>query len=143
MILIACVDDNGGMMFNRRRQSQDRILRRHILQMAAGSRLWMNAYTFGQFKQEKAQENASQIQVAEDFPDRAGAGEYCLCENTDFHPWEDQVEQVVLFHWNRTYPADLYLEQIFSLDGWYCTKTEEFPGSSHEKITKEVYKRCE
>ena len=27
MIVIACLDDNGGMMFNHRRQSQDRVLR--------------------------------------------------------------------------------------------------------------------
>ena len=26
MIVIACLDDNGGMMFNHRRQSQDRML---------------------------------------------------------------------------------------------------------------------
>ncbi len=34
MILIVCVDDNKGMMFNHRRQSQDRVLRRHILDMS-------------------------------------------------------------------------------------------------------------
>ena len=141
MILIACIDDKGGMMFNRRRQSQDRVLRRYILEMAAGSRLWMNAYTFGQFKQENIQEAAPSIQVAEDFPGRAGAGEYCLCENTDFHLWEGRVEQVILFRWNRTYPADLYFRQVFSLNGWHCTQSEEFPGYSHEKITKEVYER--
>ncbi len=137
MILIACIDDKGGLMFNRRRQSQDQTLRDYILKMTAGSRLWMNAYTFGQFKQE----DAPQIQVAEDFPSQAGTGEYCLCENTDFHLWEGRVEQVILFRWNRTYPADLYFRQVFSLNGWHCTQSEEFPGYSHEKITKEVYER--
>ena len=33
MILIVCIDDNKGMMFNHRRQSQDGVLRRHILDM--------------------------------------------------------------------------------------------------------------
>ena len=36
MILIAAVDDRGGLTFNRRRQSQDRILRQQILSMTAG-----------------------------------------------------------------------------------------------------------
>lgn len=33
MIVIACLDDNGGMMFNHRRQSQDSVLRAHIAEL--------------------------------------------------------------------------------------------------------------
>ena len=33
MVLIVCVDDHNGMMFNHRRQSQDRILRADILNL--------------------------------------------------------------------------------------------------------------
>ena len=36
MILIVCVDDHNGMMFNHRRQSQDRILRGDILELTEG-----------------------------------------------------------------------------------------------------------
>ena len=39
MILIVCVDNKNGMLFNRRRQSQDRMLRTRILEMTAQSRL--------------------------------------------------------------------------------------------------------
>ena len=45
MILIVCVDDHNGMMFNHRRQSQDRILRADILELTGGKKLWMNAYS--------------------------------------------------------------------------------------------------
>ena len=45
MIVIVAVDDRNGMMFNRRRQSQDRVLREHILDMTVGKKLWMNHYT--------------------------------------------------------------------------------------------------
>lgn len=41
MILIVCVDDHNGMMFNHRRQSQDRILRGDILELTEGKILWM------------------------------------------------------------------------------------------------------
>ena len=44
MIVIACLDDNGGMMFNHRRQSQDRVLRAHIAALVGDARLWMNHY---------------------------------------------------------------------------------------------------
>ena len=40
MIVIACVDDRMGMLFNRRRQSQDAALRQRLLERAAGRPVW-------------------------------------------------------------------------------------------------------
>ncbi len=53
--------------------------------------------------------------------------------------YEDRIEKVILFKWNRNYPADTF----FSLDlsGYTLEKTEDFAGNSHEKITKEIYRR--
>ena len=34
MTLIVCLDDKNGMAFNHRRQSQDRLLRRRVLELA-------------------------------------------------------------------------------------------------------------
>ena len=41
MIVIACLDDNGGMMFNHRRQSQDRMLRAHIAALVGDAMSWI------------------------------------------------------------------------------------------------------
>ena len=49
------------------------------------------------------------------------------------------MEGVILYRWNRTYPADLRL--TLSLEGWSLERREIFAGSSHEKIIKEVYRR--
>lgn len=38
MIVICVMDDHGGMLFNHRRQSQDRILRARILQRIQGKK---------------------------------------------------------------------------------------------------------
>ena len=134
MILIACIDDRGGMLFNHRRQSQDRLLRLDLLEEAAGRPVWMNAYSRKQF--DPAPEN---IRVEEDFAARAGEGEFCFFEDVDPAPWLDKAETVILYHWNRRYPADLYFP--LPLTGWSVKRREEFAGSSHEKITKEVYVR--
>ena len=134
MIIIAVVDDSGGMMFNRRRQSQDRVLREKILSMAGASRLWMNDYTAKQFA-----DHAAEIHADNDFLTKAGAGEYCFVENTSVSACVDKIEQVILFRWNRAYPADVFFDLDLSAPVWKLTGTEEFPGFSHEKITKEVY----
>ena len=42
---MVCVDDNLGMAFNHRRQSQDRVLRRKMLERTAGRPLWMSPYS--------------------------------------------------------------------------------------------------
>ena len=39
MIIMVCVDDNNGMMFNKRRQSQDRVLRQRMLELAGEKKL--------------------------------------------------------------------------------------------------------
>ena len=50
MKLIICVDDNNGMMFNRRRQSKDREVRHDILAYTMPERIWMNEYSLEQLK---------------------------------------------------------------------------------------------
>ena len=134
MIAVVCVDDRGGMLFNRRRQSQDRLVREDLLRGAAGRPLWMNGYSLGQFAPPPPN-----IRAAEDFWAQAGPGELCFAEDRDPGAWADELEGLILYRWNRRYPADLYLS--LSLEGWTLERREEFPGSSHEKITKEVYHR--
>ena len=77
------------------------------------------------------------LRVAEDFLDRAGPGEFCFVEDRSVKPYETRIEQVILYRWNRAYPADLYWD--LPLDGWTLERREEFPGYSHKIITKEVY----
>ena len=43
MIVIACVDDNNGMLFHQRRQSRDIALYNHILQLTEGKKLFSKA----------------------------------------------------------------------------------------------------
>ncbi len=134
MRIAICIDSRGGMLFNRRRQSQDRLLRQDLLSEAAGGPLWMSPYSREQFS-----DPPEMVRAAEDFPRRAGPGELCFFEDLDPALWLAEAEEVVLYHWNRTYPADRRFP--LPLTGWTLERREEFSGSSHEKITKEVYRR--
>jgi hypothetical protein len=137
VIIIVCVDDKNGMMFNKRRQSKDSILIKNMIQEIGDAPLWVNEYSAKQFV-DIPKEN---LTVCEDFLDLAREGEYCFVENLSLLNYENQIEQFILYHWNRNYPADFYFN--FDLTEWKIISQEEFVGSSHEKITKEIYVRVE
>lgn len=139
MILMAAVDDNNGMLFNKRRQSQDRALRERILALSAHSCLWVNHYTEKQFAQDG--QAVDHLNADDGFMEKAARGEYCFVENTAVAPYEDRTEQIILFHWNRRYPADFFFDIDLASGGWKLSSVEDFPGYSHEKITMEVYTR--
>lgn len=132
MIIIVCIDDKFGMMFNHRRQSQDKELRKIILQEAKGKKLWMNSYSAKQFD-----EDCPLISVDEKFLQYAETGDYCFVEDIDIGPYIDYIDELILIRWNRVYPADTYLK--IDLSEWFLKNKEEFKGNSHEKITLEDY----
>ena len=122
-------------MFNHRRQSRDRAVVQMILDMTTGAALCIIEYSAPLFTEFAA----PQIQVDAQFLDKAGPADYCLVENVDVSPYLPFIEKSILFHWNRSYPSDMKFP--IKLDGgkWRLISTNEFPGSSHEKITMEVY----
>lgn len=134
MKLILFLDERGGMLFNRRRQSQDRVAREYILKRTAGSRLLMNPYSAKQFGE------GAPVTVTESPQKEAGAADYALIENL---PVElAGVDEVILMLWNCLYPSDVRFDKnsLFPL-GFSLAESEEFAGYSHERITVETYRR--
>lgn len=136
MILIACIDDDYGMMFNGRRQSQDCLLRQRIIKLVDGAPLWMSHYSASQFA-----EDGSQINVDDACMSEAAEGEYCFVETIDPAPFQKWIERIVLYKWNRKYPSDMKLTIQVPGPDWILARTSDFQGSSHEKITEEVFER--
>lgn len=135
MIIIVCIDSKNGMAFSGRRQSRDRILRQRVLSLAGTKKLWMNAYSAKQF----ADEASDCIVTDEQFLEHAGPGEYCFVENQEVSPHLPRIEGIILYRWNRTYPSDFCFTA--DLAEWKLEQTADFPGSSHERITEEIYGR--
>ena len=77
------------------------------------------------------------IQVDEEFLDKSQS--ICFVENQDITPYLPKIDTLVLFQWNRDYPADFFF--TVDLSQWNLISTEDFEGTSHEKITMEVYKK--
>ena len=136
MILMAAVDDGMGLMFNHRRQSRDRLLRQRMLELAGDRTLWMDGCSAAQFGRELEGRN---VRVEEDFLAQAAPGDFCFLEDRSPLPAAERIERLILFRWNRAYPADLRFD--LDLGCWRLTEALDFPGSSHDKITQEVYVR--
>ena len=134
MTVFICLDDNNGMLFNRRRQSRDKEVLKDMLAVSEGS-IWMNAYSAALFGTA-----SGKIIVREDLPWSVPEDGWCFLEDLPLKPYEDKVKSVIVYYWNRIYPADTYLDIDLNC-GWEITDTKEFGGNSHEKITRKLYKR--
>lgn len=130
MKLIVCVDDRMGMAFNKRRQSRDRVLCEDIAGLVGGAQVWMDPRSVMLF------EGLGMQITSEGAPEE---GEYVFLEFTAPSRLSAPPEKIVLYRWNRHYPADVRFD--LPLEGYSCAETAEFPGSSHETITREVYEK--
>lgn len=63
MIVITCLDQKNGMMFNHRRQSQDSVLREHVAKLVANVPLWMNHYSAQNRKSASQRENGLSVSL--------------------------------------------------------------------------------
>ena len=135
MRVIVCLDDNGGMFFNYRRQSRDRVLCADAVAMAQGTRLLMSSYSQPLFAQD-----VPNIVVANDFLDIAQEDDYCFVEDRALSDYAEKISEIVIYRWNKHYPADTYFDLSLDKLSFRLCEKYEFEGSSHEKITKEIYR---
>ena len=127
MTLYICLDDRNGLKFNKRRQSRDAAVLEDIRSQLAGS-LLIEPYS------EKLIQEASIPYV---LPPETAADFFA--EDVPSEEILAQTETIVIYRWNRHYPADVRWEPDLANLGFALRETTEFPGTSHEKITREVY----
>ena len=129
MTLILCIDDKKGMTFGGKRQSRDSAVTERILSLTDGKRLVLSPYSAPLFPDKK------ELVVAEDPAEAGKADDFLFIENTSLP--EKAPERIILFHWNRRYPATSFF--TLSTDGYALSETREFKGSSHDCITEESW----
>ena len=132
MKLVICLEKNKGMMFFGKRHSQDRELRKKLIEMTEGHKLWMSNYSAKQFTEYET------IISDDDYMHKAQSDDYCFVEDKAYSV--DGVSEIVLCHWNRKYPSDKFFEIDLKKEGFKKERTEDIKGSSHEKITIEVWR---
>lgn len=135
MIAVFCVDDRNGLRFNGRRLSRDRAQLADLLALCGDGPLWTAPASAALFPGE------ARVRTAPDFWAQAGPGELCFFEDRPPAGVLDRAEAVVLYRWNRIYPADVYLAWDSAAAGFSMAEQTEFPGHSHAAITRERYVR--
>lgn len=132
--LIACVDDRMGMMFNHRRVSQDKAVLEDICDICGKNVLWAAPYSEKLFEDQDVC-----LRISEDFLSLCKEGEFCFLEDRSIGKCEEEFEQIILYFWNRKYPADVRMD--LEMESWGLKEELEFVGNSHEKITRKRYDR--
>lgn len=136
MRVILCLDDRGGMTFNHRRQSRDRVLIADVIASLGGATLCIAPYSQALFAAEEIP-----LAVSENFLAEAGTDAVCFVEDRQLLPHREKIDELTVYRWNRHYPADLWCDLDLCAEGFRLTDSREFEGSSHDCITKETYRR--
>ncbi len=131
MKVIVCLDKTNGMLFNRRRQSRDA----SVFQDMLG---YTNTVTVSPFSEKLLSSYGVPHTVDESFPENVKDG-YAFVENIPLLPYEESITEVIVYRWDKIYPADTVFD--LPLTKYRLISTEEFSGNSHKTIVKETYLR--
>ena len=130
MTVYLCLDDRGGISFGGRRQSRDALV---LADIAAGL---PDVLTIDPFSEKLVSEaGIPYLLAAGSLPGDC----HFFTENRDPESLLPLAEKLVIYRWNRHYPADIRWAGSPADFGFTLSETSEFPGKSHKVITKEVY----
>lgn len=137
MTIIVCLDDKNGMMFNKRRQSRDKVIYERIVDKQKNSRILTDNYSAQLFLDAKP----NSFEVSEDFLNIATANDVCFVEDKNVSAYISKADKVIIYRFNRIYPSDVKFSVDLENLGFKKVKSEDFIGTSHDKLTEEVYSK--
>lgn len=129
MTLSVCLDDRDGMQFNHRRQSRDIAVLQDLAQPVSIDAFSEKLFLSSGIPYQIAPEDLTQL------PPQSGF----FLEDRDPETVLPSADMVVIYRWNRHYPADVHWSVNLQDWGFTLESQTEFPGKSHETIAKEVY----
>ena len=136
MTIIVCISESGGMMFNKRRQSRDRILTEDMLSLVGDRALYITEFSKKLFEESKKSPiiHCDPLSVAK-------GSDFVFIESLPLKEHVASIDKMIIYHWNRSYPSDFYLDTPPMENGFSLKSSYEFEGSSHERITREVWEK--
>lgn len=136
MTVAVCISDGGGMMFNKRRQSRDRVVTEDVLARSGDRKIITSDYSSKLFS-----ENPDRITPVDDPLAEAEDGDFVFVEDRSLLEHKNKIKEIYIYKWNKKYPFDKRLDFSPEGEGMHLAEVVEFEGNSHEKITRELWKR--
>ena len=134
MTVIVCIDDRGGILFNKRRVGRDVFLCDDIAR--DHEKILLTGYSLPLFEGRRVSTVVCDSPIS-----RAKQGDVCFIESGEIKDNLDRISRIILYRWNRRYPSDVRLGFEPSEAGFTLEATSEFVGKAHDRITKEIYRR--
>ena len=129
------LDEREGMMIFGKRQSRDRVLVADFVSSVIDSPIFISPFSKVIFD---PHENVNIVENP--FLDSSDDGA-CFIESFALAPYIDMIETLIIYRWNELYPSDVRFDIDIDESEFKLISTSEFKGSSHDRITKEIYKR--
>lgn len=136
MTVFLCTDDRGGMLFNKRRQSRDSKVIEDVSRSVGDGTLYISDFSEALF----AESDISVISVSDPLVSARENG----CVFVECHRLSEHIRYIdtlIIYRWNKKYPYDFLLDIAPEECGFKLCETAELQGSSHDKITKEIYRK--
>ena len=130
-----CVDDDGGLLLFGKRQSRDRVLISDFVESNSDKRIYIAPFSRILFDQYPS------VTVLDDPFSVAEAGSAIFVENIRIDERLGSIGTLMVYKWNRKYPSDVKFNVDPIKSGFKLKSSVDFSGSSHEKITREIYER--
>ena len=134
MTVIVCIEDRGGILFNKRRVGRDALVYDDIAR--DHDRILLNSYSLPLFEGRIPETVICNSPISQ-----GSAGDVCFIESGEIKDNLDRISRIILYRWNRRYPSDVRLGFEPGEVGFSLEATSEFVGNAHERITKEIYKK--
>ena len=137
LTVAVCVDDDNGMTFLGKRQSRDRVLVENFVSDAenSGKGIYISPFSKLLFA------DVEGVTVCNSPFSECESEGYVFVENISSSEYIDITDELVIYRWNRKYLSDFRFDTDPIKQGFAFVSSENFVGSSHDKITKEIYRR--
>ena len=133
MTLVICLDQKGGMLFNKRRQTLDYEIVDQICKIG-GDSLYISPFSEGYFKGKTVKVVGNPLQ---DAPTNATV----FIEDTDALPYVKGIDKIIFFRWSEIYPTDYKISFNPTEVGFRALGEIKFSTKVHKDVKKEIYKR--
>lgn len=133
--VVLCLDNKNGMTFFGKRQSRDKNLISELVSSNHRRKIYSENYSSILFDgYEGVNFSDNPLEICED-------GGTCFIEKSDVTPYLDDIDIFIIYKWNKSYPADKFFTVNLRQQGYTLLGKVDIVGNSHDKITKETYKK--